>query len=99
MAAPLIVCESVYQPCAQRIEMNVSNKFFQVGIGLNRDSPVPPFKEMPGPVHFLIRSSCILTGDEANKPGKWGVMALNGHVHVIRHPAIGMNSMLVSFQT
>jgi hypothetical protein len=39
-----------------------------------------------------------LAGDKSNEPGERAIMALNCHVHVVCHPAIGVNSMLVPFQ-
>jgi hypothetical protein len=49
-------------------------------------------------IHLLVCRSRVLASDKSHEPGEREIMALNGHVHVVCHPAIGVNLMLVPFQ-
>lgn len=75
--------------------MNVPNEFLQIRISLYENRAVPSFEQMPRTMHFLIGRPRVLTRDEAHEARQRSLMTLNRHVHMVSHPAIGMDTVHV----
>lgn len=96
MTAPAIVGEACNHPGAYRVHMNVSHQLLQVAVFLHEDGAITSLEQVSRPTFAQIDSPCVVAGEVGHKASQWFRTGLYGHMDVIRHPAIGMQTMFVA---
>ena len=70
--------------------MDVADEFQRVRILLDEDGAIAALEEVPGAAQPAIGATCVAAGKRTQEARQWIRMILDHHVHVIAHPAIGM---------
>lgn len=85
MPAPGIIFRSIHHARAHRVQVNVSDDFKQVGIGIQQQRLVAPLEDVPGTSLGKVYPFCISQGKILHDSGKWYVAYLHDEMGVVCH--------------
>lgn len=57
---------------------------------------MPPLEQMAGPTSAGVQGLSILGGHPAHQIPQWDISYLDGHMDVVRHPAVGVYATVVA---
>lgn len=83
MAAPGISFRGGGNPCAYRVEMDIANKFKEVGIGFDEECLVSPLEEVPRAISRGIDPTCVPLRDVLHDPRQRRLLDLHDKVNVV----------------
>lgn len=98
MAAPAIGLRVVDDAGPHRVQVNVADQLFQVAVPLHQDGSVASLEQMSRSPVLPIDEPGVAAGKDLHEDGEGLCAGLNRHVHVIGHPAIGVQAMLITGQ-
>lgn len=93
MAAPGMATWIAGNADAHGIEMDVAHQLKHIGLFIHQDGFMTALKEMTLAAVLLVKPTGITKREVLNDLGKRGIGDFKGQMHVIAHPAMGVNAM------
>jgi hypothetical protein len=91
VAGPWVFGRIGDQAGADRIEMNVTDKRYQVGIGIHKHRVVTSFEKVASGIQARLHLAGVLAGNSKNELAQRRIGNLYQHMNMIGHPAEGVN--------
>lgn len=93
MTGPEVLIRKSNHSGPDRVEVDVTDQFQQIAVGIDQERLVPPLKQMTGPLVFAIDELGVAKPDILHDAGKGNIAHLNGQMGVCRHETEGMDAI------